>query len=61
MKVDSKILTRFPNARYIVTATGVKMIGVNNKNICILKISEQRRQYALWDIIMKHGLGKQYV
>lgn len=61
MKSDSKNLTRFPKARYVVTATGVKMIGFNNRDIRVLKISEQQRQYLLWDIIMKHGFGKRYV
>ena len=57
MKSDSKNLTRFPKARYVVTATGVKMIG----NGVILNISRQKNRYILWDIIAKYGLGKQYV
>ena len=63
MKIDSKNLTRFPNARYIVENGKVKMIGFDkvSQNVCILNISNQRNQYTLWEIIMKRGLGKQYV
>ncbi len=58
MKSDSKVLTVFPKARYVVENGKVKMI--NNKGV-ILNISRQKSQYALWDVIAKYGLGKQYV
>ena len=57
MKSNSKVLTVFPNARYVVENGKVKMIG----NGVVLNISRQQSQYALWDMIAKYGLGKQYV
>ena len=61
MKVDSKHLTVFPHARYVVTPTGVQMIVKTPNELHVLNISRQYRQYCLMNIIMKHGLGKQYV
>jgi len=61
MKIDSKNLTVFPRARYIVTQSGVKMMGGMPKNLYVLNISRQKSQYDLINIIMKYGLGKQYV
>ena len=57
MKSNSKVLTVFPKARYVVTASGVKMIGDG----VVLNISRQQSQYVLWDLVMKYGLGKQYL
>lgn len=57
MKSDSKVLTVFPKARYVVENRNVKMIS----NGVVLNISRQQSQYLLWDIIAKYGLGKQYV
>ena len=64
MKVNSKILTSFPKASYIVTRSGrVKSLGYDavSRTRVSLNISKQQRQYALWDIIWAKGLGKQYV
>jgi len=54
MKVYPKVLTVFPKARYVVSNRKVKMI----KQGVVLSVSDER--YALWDIVMKHGFGKQY-
>lgn len=58
MKSNSKVLTVFPKARYIVENGKVKMI--DNKGV-VLNISRQQSQYVLWDIVAKYGLGKQYI
>lgn len=57
MKSDSKVLTVFPKARYVVANRKVKMIS----NGVVLNISNNQNRYVLLDIIMKYGLGKQYV
>lgn len=57
MKSDSKVLTVFPKARYVVSNRKVKMIS----NGVVLNISNNQNRYVLLDIIMKYGFGKQYV
>ena len=58
MKSNSKVLTAFPKARYIVGNRKVKMISSNG---VVLNISEKQSMYNLLDIIWAKGIGKQYV
>ncbi len=58
MKSNSKVLTVFPKARYIVENRKVKMISSNG---VVLNISEKQSMYNLLDIIWAKGIGKQYV
>ena len=63
MKMNSRLLTSMPNARYIVTNRGVKAIGTDVlSGACVqLNISKRRAFYTILDIVWAKGLGEQYV
>ena len=62
MKIHSNILTFLPNARIVVTKTGVKTFGtdtVSGSRVSV-NISRQQHRYNLIEQIWTLGLGKQY-